>query len=172
MNEQMDTCFTGSPLTDVVVENRRQSTGSLTTQTDNGVDATSCPRSALQMVATSLTTLTNLINASTTYVDTISDRSDVAIAALKQDLVTLAESILRVEARLDTLESDNTKKNTADITMAAASKDDDNVDTFSDSVDILEQRLGSLESRVRNLEQLLMKNMKRCNYKEIVAKSA
>lgn len=134
-------------------------------------------------LASTLTNLASLIEGLLGYVDTIVKRSDDTTAALKQDMSRLAESIQRVEERLTYLVTNsNSRKqdiensNTHDTAGITSSiKDDDtiallevkdDISGLSDSIGILEQRLGSLEGRVINIKQVMLKNIKRnktCN---------
>jgi Mg2+ and Co2+ transporter CorA len=172
MAEEMDDFVVGSP-SKFDWQRQSSSTASSTAQTD-GVD--SQQGAALQKFANMISTMAELIEASNTYVDTIAERSDNTTEEMKKDVVMLAESILRVEARLSTLEDSNRKrKDTADTSFKDALREiNDRIDTMADSVDILEKRLGGIEGRVLNIEQLLMRNNKRRKIQNetVAAKSA
>lgn len=138
---------------------------------------------AMKTLAETLTTFSNLIEALVTHVDTIVERSDYTTALLKQDMIMLTESIFQVENRLTSLttslfDSSNSKmEDTAAAKAEQVSKNNfirevkDDVGRLSDNMVGLERRLGNLEVSVRNIEQLLMRNVKK-RKKEVTAKSA
>lgn len=136
---------------------------------------------AMKTFAETLTTFSNLIDGLITHADIIVQRGDVTTALLKQDMIMLAESISQVENRLTSLttslcDGSNSKmEDTAAAAAGVALKSDevtkDDVGRLSGSIVGLERRLGNLEVSVRNIEQLLMKNIKK-RKKEVTAKSA
>lgn len=134
---------------------------------------------AMKTLAETLTTHSNLIDALLTHIDTIVETSDATTALLKQNVIMLAESIPQVENRLTSLTTSlfacsNSKIEDTAAAAGAALKSDgvkDDVGRLSDNMVGLERRLGNLEVSVRNIEQLLMRNVKK-RKKEVTAKSA
>ncbi len=144
---------------------------------------------AMKTLAETLATLSSLVGALITHVDTIVETSGVTTAALKQEMIMLAESIPQVENRLTSLTtslfdcSNSKMEDTAAAAGAALKSADevtknsiirevkDDVGRLSDNMLGLERRLGNLEVNVRNIEQLLMRNAKK-RKKEVTAKSA
>lgn len=164
MAEEMDDFVVGSPSK---FDWLRQLSAASSIAQSNGVCSHSQHGAALQQMAIMVSTMADLSVHVATFVDTIAERSDSTTEESKKEVVMLAESILRVEARLSNLEDCGKRKDTVDtfkspeVSTDALREVNDRIDAMVDSVDILERRLGGIEGRLLNIEQLLMRNNKR-----------
>ena len=181
-----DNFFIGSPLAGAFEYQLQPIVQAEDVVVGNGNTSHQSGDAAVKTLAETLTTFSSLLETLITHIDTIVERSDATTAALKQDIMRLAESIPQVENRLTSLTTslcDGSNSKMEDTAAGAALKSDeatknniirevkDDFGTLSGSIVGLERRLGNLEVRVHNIEQVLMKNIKK-RKKEVTAKSA
>ncbi|KAL3782776.1 hypothetical protein HJC23_003097 [Cyclotella cryptica] len=190
-NERVSDSDTNNEQVDATSIYRRQSTGSFTAHTSGNDTA-----NALALISDMLATYNDMIEKNTNTIKENAAIQDANFAALRSTLESIIDAVNGITLRALNLENaarNNTETlaalndgMTAGTNMAGHGRFDDfqrqvaklerdiseikdSDESTSESIDIIERRLGSLESRLSKIERLLMKYRK---HNDVAAKMA